>query len=94
MRCNGTEGLYGGEVEFYTDPVSPATLFDFFTGIWRTGDIRWPIKEDAGIHYFPYKNMSRNNKAHPIVLSLISANELQISRPVRRSDIISLPIIA
>ena len=32
LRCNGSGGLYGGNLGIYTDPISPATLFDFFTG--------------------------------------------------------------
>jgi hypothetical protein len=29
-----------GVCGFYTDPVSPSTLFDFLQEIWRTGDIQ------------------------------------------------------
>ena len=57
-----------GTWEFYTDPITPATLFCFFTG-----------------------NLA--DWWHPM-LRLLSASELQISRPLRRSDMISLPIIA
>ena len=70
QRACGPMGLGDCTVEicgFYTDPVSPATLFDFFIG--NLADWRHPV------------------------LPLLSASELQISRLMRRSDIMSLPTI-
>jgi len=34
--------------------------------VLRTGDIHWPINEDARIDHFPYEYMLRNNKARNI----------------------------
>ena len=36
--------------------------------IWRTGDIHWPMNEDARIHHCLYANMLRNHKTRLTVL--------------------------
>jgi len=60
-----TVGMWG----FYTDPVSPATLIDFFAGyLADCGDIHWPINQDARIDHYPYGSKLRNHKAHLIFL--------------------------
>ena len=41
MRCNGTGGLYGGDVGILYGPGIAATLFDFFMG--NLADWRHPV---------------------------------------------------
>jgi len=53
--------------------------------IWRTGGIHWPMNENARINHRPYANMLCNHKVRLTVLWLLSASELQISRPLRSS---------
>ena len=61
--------------------------------IWRSGDIHWPINEDALMHHCPYPSIPRNHKARLIVLWLFGASEHRISRYLQCSDKISLPIV-
>ena len=61
--------------------------------IWRTGDIHWPMNEDARIDHCLYTNMLRNHEASLIVPLLLSASEIQISCSLQCSDKIDLSII-
>ncbi len=60
--------------------------------IWRTGDIHWPMNEDARIDHCVYINTPRTHKEHLILLLLLCAGELQIPWLLRCSDKISLPM--
>jgi len=82
-----------GKWGFYTDPVSPEALSTSMHEIWQTGDIHWPMNEDAPIHHCPYANMLGNHKARLIVHLLLSASEILISWHLRCSDMTGLPII-
>ena len=52
---------------FYTDPVSPSPLFDFFTGNLANSYIHLPMNDDAHIHHCPHAKMLRNYKERIIV---------------------------
>jgi hypothetical protein len=69
MRCNGTGRLYGGDVGILYGPnIAGDAFLNSLQEIWRTGDIHWPMNEDARIHHFLYANMLRNHKTRQTVL--------------------------
>ena len=81
QRACGALGLGDCKVGtggFYTDQVSPASLFGFFTGNLADWDIHWRIYEDARVYQYPYANMLGNHKVRLIVLCLLGASELRI----------------
>ena len=47
--------------------------------IRRTGDIHWPISENARIDHCPYASIPRNHKARLVVLWLLGATEFRVS---------------